>query len=129
MKTLRLVHLAALLAIVLPLLAGCPTPRTVHEKAPENAAQAAQHAIDEAGAAIAAGYSTITKEQASGLLTWSEFIALRDQIDKADAIRMKAEEYYKLADFGSANSRAEIAVSLMKVATRELAAIRAKGPK
>lgn len=128
MKPLRLWYAITLLAALLPCLLAC-TPRLVHEKPPENAAQAAQHAIDEASAGIAAGYGTIVKEQASGLLTWDEFVALRDELDKADAMRLKAQELYKLGDFGSAATRAEIASSLLRVATRQLAAIRAKGPK
>ncbi len=117
--------IALVLAIALtPLLTACPQPKAVHSKPAETPAQVVTYAINEAQVAIAAAYTTITNAQASRLITWDEFIALRDEVDKADEAYRRALELQQAGDLIKAKSRAELAKALLGVVETQLAAAR-----
>ena len=122
---MRAVRSALLLILAAILLCACPA-RTVREKPPENPQQAAEHAVNEAQVAIAAGYITITKARQAKTITQDEFEALRDEIDKADAAYRVAFSALNASDFLKATNKAALAQSLLRVVTTQLAAIRSK---
>lgn len=126
MRLMKIWYAIALILALLPELLGC-TPRLVHEAPPKGPAEAAQHAINEAQVAIASGYMAITDAKASGLITVDEFTYLRDDVlDNADRTYRDALTLLQASDFIKAKSRAEIALSLTKVAETQIAAARRK---
>lgn len=125
MRLFKIWYAIVMLIALVPLLTACPGGFTkVHERAPQNTQEATTFAINEAQVAIASGYTTITQARTEKWITADEFKALRDELDKADEAYRKALDLYKLSDLAKAKSRAELAQSLTKLVTSQLAVLR-----
>jgi hypothetical protein len=113
--------------LVLALLAGCPTPRTVHEKPPETAAQAVQHAIDEANVAIASAATTLNDAYKAGAVTWAEFKDTRDALNHAASYRDQASVILLAGDPATAQGQLKLANAMLGLVQKRLIAIKNGG--